>query len=48
MTAQYQVSKAVKLFARASNLLDADYEQVYGYNTPGRALYGGVQVGFGQ
>ena len=29
-------------------LLDADYEQVYGYRTPGRAAYAGVQVDFGQ
>jgi vitamin B12 transporter len=48
LTAQYQVSNAVKVFARASNLLDAEYEQVYGYNTPGRAVYGGIQVGFGE
>lgn len=47
LTAQYQVSSAAKLFARMSNLLDAEYEQVYGYNTPGRAIYGGVQVSFG-
>jgi len=48
LTAQYKVSDAVKLFARASNLLDTEYEQVYGYNTPGRSVYGGVQVAFGR
>lgn len=47
LTAQYQATDAIKLFVRASNLLDTDYEQVYGYNTPGRAIYGGVEVGFG-
>ena len=48
LTAQYQATNSVKLFARASNLLDTNYEQVFGYNTPGRAVYGGVEVGFGQ
>ena len=33
--------------ARGSNLLDTEYEQVYGYRTPGRALFGGMQVSFG-
>ena len=47
LTAQYQATDSIKLFARASNLLDTKYEQVYGYSTPGRAIYGGVEVGFG-
>ena len=48
LAVQYQLTNAVRLFTRASNLLDTDYEQVYGYRTPGRAAYAGVQVGFGQ
>ena len=48
LAAQYQVSEVVNLFARVSNLLDTAYEQVYGYRTPGRAVYGGVQVNFGR
>lgn len=48
LTAQFQLTESVRLFARASNLLDTDYEQVYGYRTPGRAAYAGVQVNFGQ
>ena len=47
LTAQYAVSNRVKLFARTSNLLDTDYEQVYGYRTSGRSFYGGVRVSFG-
>jgi vitamin B12 transporter len=47
LTAQYNISDPVRLFARASNLLDAEYEQVYGYRTPGRAVFGGIQVAFG-
>jgi outer membrane cobalamin receptor len=29
-------------------LLDEDYEQVFGFRTPGRAAYVGVRVNFGQ
>jgi vitamin B12 transporter len=48
LAAQYKVSGSVNLFARGSNLLDTKYEQVYGYRTSGRAVYGGIQVRFGQ
>lgn len=48
LTTQYSVTDSVKVFARANNLLDTDYEQVYGYRTPGRAAYAGIQVDFGQ
>lgn len=47
LTAQYGISDRLRLFVRASNLLGADYEQVYGYRTPGRSVYGGVQVSLG-
>ncbi|RZV36324.1 MAG: TonB-dependent receptor [Chromatiales bacterium] len=48
LTAQYDVSATTKLFVRAKNLLDTDYEQVYGYRTQGRAFYAGIQVNFSQ
>jgi vitamin B12 transporter len=48
LTAQYRFSDGVRVFARGTNLLDTDYEQVYGYNTPGRAGYAGIQVDFGK
>ena len=48
LAAQYRVTPTVNLFARASNLLDTEYELVFGYRTPGRTLYGGVQVDFGR
>ncbi len=48
LTAQYQLTPSVRLFARGTNLLDEDYEQVYGYRTLGRAGYLGVRIGFGQ
>ena len=48
LTAAYDLSKTVNIFARVSNLLDEDYEQVYGYQTPGRAGYVGVRLNFGE
>ena len=48
LTAQYAVTESIKLFARAKNLLDTEYEQVYGYRTQGRAAFAGIQVSFGQ
>ena len=48
LTAQYQLTPSFGIFARGTNLLDEDSEQVYGYQTPGRAGYVGVRVNFGQ
>ncbi len=48
LTLQYQLSKSTSVFARGSNLLDEDYEQVYGYQTPGIAGYVGLRMNFGQ
>ncbi len=48
LTAQYRFSETVRLFARGSNLLDSGHEQVYGYRTPGRAVYGGIRLAFGE
>ena len=47
LTAQYRVTPSVILFARGTNLLDEDYEQVYGYRTLGRAGYVGIRTTFG-
>ena len=47
LAAHYQATPSLTVFARGSNLLDEDYEQVYGYRTPGRAAYFGVRVNFG-
>ena len=47
LSAQYAMTPSVKAIARVSNLLEAEYEQVYGYRTQGRALYAGLQMDFG-
>ncbi len=48
LTVHYKITPSTSLFARGTNLLDEEYEQVYGYQTPGRAGYLGIRVGFGQ
>jgi vitamin B12 transporter len=48
LAVQYRVTPAVTLFARGTNLLDDEYEQVYGYRTLGRAGYVGVRTSFGR
>jgi vitamin B12 transporter len=48
LTLQYKITASSSLFARGSNLLDEDYEQVYGYQTPGRAAYLGIRLNFGE
>lgn len=47
LTVHYRLGDNVRVFARGTNLLDEDYEQVYGYRTPGRAAYAGIRVDFG-
>ncbi len=37
----------IQLFARGENLLDKNYQDVFGYGTPGRAVYAGIRVNFG-
>ena len=42
--ADYKVSDRVSLFARAENLTNAKYEDVYNYGTAGRSAYAGLQM----
>ena len=41
----YAVRPGLELFARASNLLDADYQDVFGYRTEGRGVFAGLRLG---
>ena len=34
----------VELYARGENLLDEDYQDVFGFDTPGRAVYFGLRL----
>lgn len=43
----YRILPQLELYARAENALDADYQDVVGYHTPGRTLHAGLRVAFG-
>ena len=40
----YSLFKFLRLFARFENLLDTDYEEVYGYGTPGLSAFAGLKL----
>jgi outer membrane cobalamin receptor len=39
-----RLARSVEVFARALNLLDKDYEEVFGYPSPGRTAFIGVRL----
>ena len=47
LTASYAINPKTNVFVRANNLFDEDYEQVFGYRTPGRSAYAGIRLSFG-
>ncbi|WP_262693892.1 TonB-dependent receptor plug domain-containing protein [Kordiimonas aquimaris] len=46
ITGQYAVNETVTVYGRAENLFDTNYENVFGFNTPGLGVFGGVRVKF--
>jgi vitamin B12 transporter len=44
MRAEYDLNKNFTLYTRADNILDRDYVEVTGYNTPGFSLFGGIRA----
>ncbi|MDP6437190.1 MAG: TonB-dependent receptor [Gammaproteobacteria bacterium] len=42
-TADYKISPDISVYGRINNLTDEEYEEVFTYNTPGRAAYAGVR-----
>ena len=44
----YRILPQLELFARAENAFDADYQDVVGYNTPGRTVHAGLRVTLGR
>ncbi len=45
-TADYKISPDISVYGRINNLTDEEYEEVFTYNTPGRAAYVGVRFSF--
>ena len=44
--ARWQVNDALALTADATNLLDEDYEEVFGFRAPGRVVRAGIRFSF--
>lgn len=44
VAASYKVAPGVELFGRVENLLDEDYQEVFGFETAGVAAYAGVRL----
>jgi vitamin B12 transporter len=47
LAASYRLMKGVELTGRVENLLDKDYEELYGYRSPGITGYIGIKGEFG-
>jgi vitamin B12 transporter len=46
LAASYDLSSHLHIFGRVENLLDEDYEEISGYGTPGRSVFGGLRLSF--
>ncbi len=46
LRAAYEITESISAFGRIENLLDANYQDVFGYGTPGLAAYGGLRYNF--
>lgn len=46
LNAQYQIADGIALFARAENLFDETYEQVFTFVSPGRRVIAGISADF--
>lgn len=44
LLASYQMDEHVKFFGRVENLFNTQYEQIFGYGTPGQSVYLGTKV----
>jgi vitamin B12 transporter len=47
-TATYDLTETIDMFVRFNNLLDEDYEQVFGFATAGRSTFVGLRADFGE
>ncbi|MDO8273383.1 MAG: TonB-dependent receptor [Gammaproteobacteria bacterium] len=46
LSASFDLSRILNVYARIDNATDADYEEVLGYNTAGRSVYVGIRANF--
>jgi vitamin B12 transporter len=47
LRAGFELSDGIELFGRIENGFDADYQDVFGYATPGRTVHAGLRFRFG-
>jgi len=47
LAASYKLQKGVELFGRVENALDAQYQEVFGFNTPDITAFAGLRFTFG-
>jgi vitamin B12 transporter len=45
LAVSYNIFPFLQLFGRVENLFDSDYEEVFGYETPGLSGYAGIRLG---
>jgi vitamin B12 transporter len=48
LTGEYDVTQSFAVYGRIANLFDEKYEEVFSYNTPGRAAFVGARVSLGR
>jgi vitamin B12 transporter len=46
LAGSYRITDKVEAFGRVENLFDQDYQEVFGYLTPGRTAYAGLRARF--
>jgi vitamin B12 transporter len=46
LTFGFEITRLVALTARVDNVFDKDYENVYGFASPGRGVFAGVRLNF--
>jgi vitamin B12 transporter len=46
LSASYRFGRAFEVYGRVQNATDEEYQEVLGYNTAGRSVYGGVRLHF--
>ena len=42
----FKVNETVEVFGRIENLFDRDYQEIYGFNTPGLTAFAGLKATF--
>ena len=47
LAASYRVTGRAELYGRIENLLDEDYEDIYGFSNPGIGAFAGLRMTFG-